>query len=856
MATASPADETRSLKDAFKEHFPIGAAINRSHATGQSDGRRTLDQIGQEVALIQTHFNQITAENDMKWVNIHPRQGADGYDFGQADAFVSFGEKHGLERVGHTLVWHNQTPDWVFAGKIPPPEAENVPAANSPGNMRPIYAGPRASREELLKTMRDHIHAVVGRYKGKVKTWDVVNEAIADGPPEKYLRDSLWLQIIGPDYIAKAFEFAHEADPDAILRYNDYGLENPVKAQKLVKLVQELQAQKVPIHVIGTQAHLNVSDATFESMDRSLTELRVLGLPIHITELDINSAKSGQNRTDAEVSANASATQGGLVSEAEQQLSRAYESVFRAIMKHRDSVKMVTFWGVNDAVSWRRDGRPLLFDGDNKPKPAFDAVMRVAKEPPAITLDLTPLHDAARVLENPHKGWYHHYPDNHINRYQIAQDADLLDFPGMDHLYIRLAWAYLEPKEGQYDWPLIDRMIEKWTAHGLGIAFRISCKETSTDRIEQQFATPRWVMEAGAQGGHYKMGKPIGPEGPWEPIYDDPIFLEKLERFLAAFAARYDGQPWLRYVDIGSIGDWGEGHSWASSRKTLSYGVRKLHIDLHLKHFKRSQLIISDDYVHALPDATERENLHRYILEKGISYRDDSIMVVGNFSQSSERFTVRSPEYFADAYPTKPTVLELDHYHKVKELGDWEARPGSAAHEFGNGKSGPDFFRGAIDLLRATYIGYHGDAREWLTDNPKLTGELLNRCGYWLFPTSITLPQSCSAGTSMPLAMGFENRGVAPPYAAYELRVKLTGKNTQFVQVVESNTKSWLPGAPIHLQTTLNLPADLKVGTYDLSIGLFDVKSDQVLPVEFAVDQKSQDDDGYFRVSALQISMR
>ena len=226
--------------------------------------------------------------------------------------------------------------------------------------------------------------------------------------------------------------------------------------------------------------------------------------------------------------------------------------------------------------------------------------------PAEIPRDLTALHDATRVLVNPHKGWYHHYPDNHVNKYEIARDADLLEFPGMDHLYIRLAWAYLEPKEGQFEWAVIDRLVDKWTAHGLGIAFRISCKETSTDRIEQQFATPRWVMEAGAKGGHYRMGEPVGPEGPWEPIYDDPVFLEKLERFLAAFAARYDGKPWLRYVDIGSIGDWGEGHSWASSRKTLSFAVRKRHVDLHLKYFKDSQLVISDDYVHAVPDSVER----------------------------------------------------------------------------------------------------------------------------------------------------------------------------------------------------------------------------------------------------------
>jgi len=191
-----------------------------------------------------------------------------------------------------------------------------------------------------------------------------------------------------------------------------------------------------------------------------------------------------------------------------------------------------------------------------------------APPPRLIVRDLTPLQDATRVLVNPQKGWYHHYPDNHPNKYQIARDADLLGFPGMDHLYIRLAWAYLEPKEGQFDWAVIDRIIEKWTAHGLGISFRISCKETSTDRIEQQFATPRWVMEAGAQGGHYRMGKATGPEGPWEPAFDDPVFLAKLDRFLAAFAARYDGKPWLRYLDVGSIGDWARAIAGPAAART------------------------------------------------------------------------------------------------------------------------------------------------------------------------------------------------------------------------------------------------------------------------------------------------
>ncbi|HSH15560.1 MAG TPA: endo-1,4-beta-xylanase, partial [Verrucomicrobiae bacterium] len=260
---------------------------------------------------------------------------------------------------------------------------ESAAAAPRPGGFGRGYTGPRASREELLARMRDHIHTVVGRYKGKVKSWDVVNEALADGGPENVMRNSLWMQIIGPDFIAKAFQYAHEADPDAILRYNDYGLENPVKIQKLVTLIKSLQEQNVPIHAIGTQAHLNISTAGFEQMERSLTELAKLGLPIHVTELDINSAQGGQRGTSADIAANAAATQGGLVSDANQKLAEAYAGVFRAFMKHRDKVEMVTFWGVNDAVSWRRAGNPLLFDGDNQPKPAFEAVMRVPTEAPA-----------------------------------------------------------------------------------------------------------------------------------------------------------------------------------------------------------------------------------------------------------------------------------------------------------------------------------------------------------------------------------------------------------------------------------------------------------------------------------------
>ncbi len=190
--------------------------------------------------------------------------------------------------------------------------------------------------------MREHIHTVVGRYKGKVKVWDVVNEALSDNGPE-VLRRSPWSVIIGPDFIAKAFEYAHEADPEAILRYNDYGLENPVKRSKLMKLVQSLQQNHVPIHAIGTQAHCNIA-TTFESMDAAITEMKSLGLPIHVTELDVNSAVSGQRGTNADIAANSSSTAGGLVEDADAKLAKAYEGIFKAFVKHKEAIEVVTFW--------------------------------------------------------------------------------------------------------------------------------------------------------------------------------------------------------------------------------------------------------------------------------------------------------------------------------------------------------------------------------------------------------------------------------------------------------------------------------------------------------------------------------
>ena len=350
---SQPQDVT--LKEAFKNHFLIGAALNRN----QFSERDTRG-----VPIITTQFNTITAENSLKWQPIHPQP--DKYDFKAADQFVAFGEKYKMVIVGHTLVWHNQTPSWVF-------QDEN---------------GARLSRDALLKRMRDHIHTVVGRYKGRIKGWDVVNEAIND---DGTMRQSQWLQIIGDDYIAKAFQFAHEADPAAELYYNDYDLEDPPKRKTALELISKLKDAGVPIHGVGLQAHSMMDWPSVAEQEQTIIDFAKLGMRVHITELDLEMLPRRQKNQDAETTSTEALTQqfnpyaNGLPDKVAQAQAKRYADLFAVFVKHQDKIDRVTFWGVTDGDSWLNNwpirGRtnfPLLFDRAGKPKPAFAAVVKTA----------------------------------------------------------------------------------------------------------------------------------------------------------------------------------------------------------------------------------------------------------------------------------------------------------------------------------------------------------------------------------------------------------------------------------------------------------------------------------------------
>jgi endo-1,4-beta-xylanase len=349
-AAAAPAPTT--LKEAFKDDFLVGVAINRN---------QIYDEDRRGDPIIKAQFDSISPENVMKWENIHPEP--DKYDFAAADRYVEFGESNHMAIIGHVLIWHSQTPNWVFRD----------------ANGNPV------DRETLLNRMSNHIHTVVGRYKGRIKGWDVVNEALYDsGLP----RQSPWMKIIGEDYIAKAFEFAHQADPNAELHYNDYSLENEAKRKGAIALIKKLQAEGVPITSVGLQCHVKMKWPTPQQEGATISDFAKLGLKVMITELDVDVVRATQGNRSADIAEMSRPVTGGdnstnVLPEATQEaLAARYAELFNVFVKHRKDIDRVTFWGVTDGDSWlNRRGRlnyPLLFDRQGKPKPAFYAVLKTA----------------------------------------------------------------------------------------------------------------------------------------------------------------------------------------------------------------------------------------------------------------------------------------------------------------------------------------------------------------------------------------------------------------------------------------------------------------------------------------------
>ncbi len=343
-----------TLKDSFKDCFLMGTALNVHQVSGR-------DSMGQATAL--KHFNSIVAENAMKSANIHPEENR--YYWDDADAFVKLGEDNGMFIIGHCLVWHSQCSPWFLVD-------EN---------------GNDVDAETLKSRLRDHIHTIVGRYKGRVHGWDVVNEAIVE---DGSYRNSGFYRIFGEEFIPLAFQYAHEADPDAELYYNDYGMNVPGRRNTVVKMVNSMKERGIRIDAIGMQSHMGMDYPDLNEFEESLEAFAGTGCKVMITEWDMSAlptVNQGANVSDTTAyQKQLNPYPDGLPEDIDTKWNNRMADVMRLFMKHSDVITRVTAWGVSDGDSWKNDwpvrGRkeyPLLFDRDYQVKPFINTVAAEAK---------------------------------------------------------------------------------------------------------------------------------------------------------------------------------------------------------------------------------------------------------------------------------------------------------------------------------------------------------------------------------------------------------------------------------------------------------------------------------------------
>ncbi len=356
------------------------------------------------------------------------------------------------------------------------------------------------------------------------------------------------------------------------------------------------------------------------------------------------------------------------------------------------------------------------------------------------TVTVRPENDG-RALNNPGMGWTMHFYSNAPQNYgsKLEPSDALAWFPGCSTVYLRIPWAYVEPEEGVFNWAILDTPAQRWIARGGKVAFRITCSESWL-----RYATPEWVKNAGAKGVFWDYGKGVSTNGAfWDPDFVDPVFLAKLERFLQAMAARYDGNPDVAFLDIGTYGLWGEGHTAASSRvpqEKMNEDVKR-HIDLHVKLFPRTLLCISDD-VSGSGNRSGDYPLLDYARSKGVTLRDDSILV------QPPPYSWFHDDQAQRYWPTLPVILEHEHYGGSVQRKAWD----------------PALLLKSVEDYHASYLSIHWWPQEFLEKNREAVDAINRRLGYRLELREITFPKEVKVGEWFSVSWAWANAGVAPCY--------------------------------------------------------------------------------------------
>lgn len=446
-------------------------------------------------------------------------------------------------------------------------------------------------------------------------------------------------------------------------------------------------------------------------------------------------------------------------------------------------------------------------------------------------IDLRHLADDMTVLKNPHKGWFFHYIDNGYGREnyrnKIHKGDHLEWFPGMKNIYLRFDWADIEKEEGVYDWSYIDEIMNEWKKYGYEFGIRVCTYEVSKIR----YAVPKWLVDMGIEGKFYE------PEnkdvvGCFEPIYSDPLYLEKLNNFIAECGRKFDNNPLVDFVEIGTFGAWGEGHNGFGMEKVYDIETIKEHINMHIRHFKNKTVLINDDTISHLRKVDEKAGaeIMEYAMARGLGIRDDSVCV-DYYCKTFGYNTLETDFYYKYFTDNAPTALELEHFAGISD------------------ENLADCFRylEALKAGKATYSGFHGDPYIWYERFKYFTEYAANRLGYWYFIDGVDLPKSYSGMYTM-MKIYIRNEGFSKAYHRYEIKILAEGENGNYIINSEfPDNRCWQGGQSCEENIRLDF-TNIPKGKYEIKIGMFEGTT----PIKLALKEELLKD-GYYKIADIEV---
>jgi hypothetical protein len=396
-------------------------------------------------------------------------------------------------------------------------------------------------------------------------------------------------------------------------------------------------------------------------------------------------------------------------------------------------------------------------------------------------------------------------------------------------------WSDIELQKDMYDWSYVDAIMDEWGEKGYRFAFRVCCYEGDP---ALPYATPQWLRKMGCGGADISFRGTR--DTAWEPDYGDPLFLERLEAFVQQYAEKFDGHPAAEYVDWGSYGTWGEGHTWMGSQRTWPVSVLKRHVDIHAQHFRKTPVLMNDDIISVRKEGSDEEkwDLMNYCRTRGLGIRDDSVCVAGVAAASSYD-SLRAPWLFDLFWEQAPVDIECEHFQNIRPEVMKDGFP----------------FLAAVERTHATYAGFHGYPRQWLEGHRYLTEYVANRLGYWYFLEGLDLPPESVANAPVCMDLYWRNAGFARAYRRFSLRLRLENASTGQVydlELLEIDNRRWVPGELCRERVKVALP-EMPAGAYKVKIRMYEPSGAEETVIHLAVREECLDADGYVELGILRV---